>query len=53
MVKSIVGWEIVLANGTIANIDAAKNPDLAVALRGSGSQFGELTNSHEGIDTSY
>jgi hypothetical protein len=40
---SIVGWEIVLANGTIANIDASKNPDLAVALRGSGSQFGIVT----------
>jgi hypothetical protein len=34
-----------LANGTIANIDASKNPELAVALRGSGSQFGRcLTN---------
>lgn len=39
--QSIVGWEMVTADGTIRNVDAAKEPDLAVALRGSGSQFGE------------
>ncbi|KAF3015843.1 hypothetical protein E8E14_005749 [Neopestalotiopsis sp. 37M] len=40
---SVVGWEIVLPNGTIANINATTQPDLAVALRGSGSQFGIVT----------
>lgn len=39
-VQSIVEWETVLPNGTIAYINAAKQPDLAVAMRGSGSQFG-------------
>lgn len=38
--QSIVGWEIVTANGTIINVDAEEDPELAVALRGSGSQFG-------------
>jgi hypothetical protein len=32
---------MVNANGTIVNIDAEKQPELAVALRGSGSQFGQ------------
>lgn len=40
---SIVGWEIVLPNGTVTNINATTRPDLAVALRGSGSQFGIVT----------
>ncbi|KAH7153379.1 hypothetical protein EDB81DRAFT_931853 [Dactylonectria macrodidyma] len=40
---SIVGWELVTANGTIVNVDAQKQPELAVALRGSGSQFGIVT----------
>ncbi|KAK6508950.1 hypothetical protein TWF481_003718 [Arthrobotrys musiformis] len=40
---NVVGWEIVAANGTILNINAADRPDLAVALRGSGSQFGIVT----------
>jgi FAD/FMN-containing dehydrogenase len=40
---SIVGWETVMANGTIVNIDAASQPDLAQAMRGSGSQFGIVT----------
>ncbi|SPO03123.1 related to 6-hydroxy-d-nicotine oxidase [Cephalotrichum gorgonifer] len=40
---SIVGWEMVAANGTILNIDASEEPELAVALRGSGSQFGIVT----------
>ncbi|KAK7414984.1 hypothetical protein QQX98_006217 [Neonectria punicea] len=40
---SIVGWELVTANGTIINVDASDQPELAVALRGSGSQFGIVT----------
>ncbi|KPM42450.1 hypothetical protein AK830_g4102 [Neonectria ditissima] len=40
---SIVGWELVTANGTIINVDAHDQPELAVALRGSGSQFGIVT----------
>ncbi|KAJ4245724.1 hypothetical protein NW762_013848 [Fusarium torreyae] len=40
---SIIGWEMVTANGTIVNVDANTEPDLAVALRGSGSQFGIAT----------
>ncbi|KAF2183270.1 FAD-binding domain-containing protein [Zopfia rhizophila CBS 207.26] len=40
---SIVGWETVTANGSIVNVNAASQPDLAVAMRGSGSQFGIVT----------
>ncbi|PVH97244.1 FAD-binding domain-containing protein [Periconia macrospinosa] len=40
---SIVGWETVTANGSIVNVDAASQPDLAVAMRGSGNQFGIVT----------
>ncbi|KAL1644043.1 hypothetical protein SLS61_008976 [Didymella pomorum] len=40
---SIVGWETVMANGSILDIDAASQPDLAQAMRGSGSQFGIVT----------
>ncbi|WZH40712.1 LOW QUALITY PROTEIN: FAD-binding PCMH-type domain-containing protein [Fusarium acuminatum] len=36
---NIVAWEMVNWNGTIVNINAETQPDLAVALRGSGSQF--------------
>lgn len=35
-----MGWELVLADGTIKNVDAKKEPELAVALRGSGSALG-------------
>ncbi|KAJ4301983.1 hypothetical protein N0V88_002114 [Collariella sp. IMI 366227] len=38
---TIVGGR--LANGTIRNVDASKEPELAVALKGSGSQFGIVT----------
>ena len=34
----MVNW-----NGTIINVDAKTQPELAVALRGSGSQFGIVT----------
>ncbi|KAK8877078.1 FAD-binding domain-containing protein [Apiospora arundinis] len=40
---SIVGWETVMPNGTIVNVDAKAQPDLAVAMKGSGSQFGIVT----------
>jgi FAD/FMN-containing dehydrogenase len=40
---NIIGWETVMANGSIVNVDAAANPDLAQAMRGSGSQFGVVT----------
>ena len=32
-----------MANGSIVNIDAKTHPDLAQAMRGSGSQFGIVT----------
>lgn len=32
-----------MANGSIVNVDAASQPDLAQAMRGSGSQFGIVT----------
>lgn len=40
---NIIGWETVMANGSILNVDAAAHPDLAQAMRGSGSQFGIVT----------
>ncbi|KAM0438527.1 hypothetical protein ACHAPT_001276 [Fusarium lateritium] len=40
---NIVGWEVVTANGTVVHIDAETQPELAVAMRGSGSQFGIVT----------
>ncbi|TID18042.1 FAD-binding domain-containing protein [Venturia nashicola] len=40
---SIVEMETVLPNGTIANINAQNNPDVLVAMRGSGDQFGIVT----------
>ncbi|KAL6708912.1 hypothetical protein ACN47E_002319 [Coniothyrium glycines] len=40
---NIIGWETVMANGSIVNVDAATHPDLAQAMRGSGSQFGIVT----------
>lgn len=42
---NIVSWEMVNHNGTIVNIDVESQPDLAVALRGSGSQFGKSPTS--------
>ncbi|KAI1634262.1 hypothetical protein F4809DRAFT_619361 [Biscogniauxia mediterranea] len=35
-----------MANGSIVNVDAEAHPDLAVAMRGSGSQFGIVTQFH-------
>ncbi|CRK26848.1 FAD-dependent monooxygenase yanF like protein [Verticillium longisporum] len=36
----IVNYEIVLADGTIANANAGENPDLYRALKGGGNNFG-------------
>src|ERR1700712_3170340 len=38
--QNILEYEIVLANGTIANIKASESPDLVRAMRGGGDQFG-------------
>lgn len=40
---NIVEWEMVTANGTVRRVKASEEPELAVALRGSGSQFGIVT----------
>ncbi|KAH8728272.1 hypothetical protein GQ44DRAFT_609234 [Phaeosphaeriaceae sp. PMI808] len=40
---NIIGWETVMANGSIVNIDASAAPDLTQAMRGSGAQFGIVT----------
>ncbi|KAF1814152.1 FAD-binding domain-containing protein [Eremomyces bilateralis CBS 781.70] len=40
---SIVGWELVTANGSVINVNAKTHPDLAVALRGGGNQYGVTT----------
>jgi hypothetical protein len=39
-VDSVLEYETVLPNGTIANINAQTNPDILTAMRGSGDQFG-------------
>jgi FAD/FMN-containing dehydrogenase len=41
---NIIGWETVMANGSVVNVDASAHPDLAQAMRGSGSQFGIVTS---------
>jgi hypothetical protein len=38
--QNVKEYEIVLANGTIANLSYERHPDLVVAMRGSGDQFG-------------
>ncbi|KAJ4366315.1 hypothetical protein N0V83_007951 [Neocucurbitaria cava] len=40
---NIIEWETVMANGSVVNVNAAEHPDLAQAMRGSGSQFGIVT----------
>jgi FAD/FMN-containing dehydrogenase len=40
---NIIGWETTMANGSVVNVDATSHPDLAKAMRGSGSQFGIVT----------
>jgi hypothetical protein len=41
--QNIIGWETVMANSSIINVSASSHPDLAQAMRGSGSQFGIVT----------
>ncbi|KAF4122723.1 FAD/FMN-containing dehydrogenase [Geosmithia morbida] len=41
--QNIVEWETVTANGDIVNVNADSDPELAVAMRGSGNQFGIVT----------
>lgn len=37
---TIVGWELVMANGTIANVTPQSHPELAIALKGSALNYG-------------
>ena len=39
--QNVVSWEMVMADGEIRTIVAEDEPELAVAMKGSGSQFGE------------
>ncbi|KAL7907982.1 hypothetical protein GGI35DRAFT_76225 [Trichoderma velutinum] len=39
----VVGFEVVLANGTLVNISATSHPDLYRALKGGGNNFGVVT----------
>ncbi|KAK8052913.1 hypothetical protein PG996_012214 [Apiospora saccharicola] len=41
--SSVLEYEIVLANGTIATASATHNPDLFRALKGGGNMFGVVT----------
>lgn len=41
--NTVVNFELVLANGTIANANSEENPDLLWALRGGASNFGIVT----------
>ncbi|KAI1098868.1 FAD-binding domain-containing protein [Jackrogersella minutella] len=41
--SSVLEYEIVLANGTIATASATQNPDLFKALKGGGNNFGIIT----------
>ncbi|KAF2839981.1 FAD-binding domain-containing protein [Patellaria atrata CBS 101060] len=42
--SSVLEYELVLANGTIAHVSASTHPDLFKALRGGGNNFGIVTN---------
>ncbi|KAK4110160.1 FAD-binding domain-containing protein [Canariomyces notabilis] len=42
--SSVIEYEIVLANGTITTASSSHNPDLFVALKGGGNNFGVVTN---------
>ncbi|CZR59926.1 related to 6-HYDROXY-D-NICOTINE OXIDASE [Phialocephala subalpina] len=41
---NVRNYEVVLANGTLTNINQASSPDLYWALRGGGNNFGIVTN---------
>lgn len=38
--QNIVGWETVQPDGSIVDVDAKTQPELAKAMRGGGNQFG-------------
>ncbi|KZL85245.1 hypothetical protein CI238_08131 [Colletotrichum incanum] len=40
---NVLNYEVVLADGSIANINQTSNPDLFRALKGGGNQFGIVT----------
>ncbi|ORY10186.1 hypothetical protein BCR34DRAFT_539872 [Clohesyomyces aquaticus] len=42
--SSVLEYQLVLANGTIANVSATSHPDLFTTLRGGGNNFGIVTN---------
>lgn len=42
--SSVLEYELVLANGTIANVSGASQPDLFKSLKGGGNNFGIVTN---------
>ena len=41
---SVVGAEVVLANGTVVRVNAKENPELFWAIRGGGGNFGIVTS---------
>lgn len=43
MCDSVVNYEVVLASGEIVNANADSHPDLWIALRGGGNNFGIVT----------
>lgn len=45
-IDSLIGAEIVTANGEIRHIDDENNPDLFWAIRGGGGNFGVVTRLH-------
>lgn len=42
--SSVIEYEVVLANGTVVTASDSSNPDLFVALKGGGNNFGVVTN---------
>ncbi|KAL2836742.1 hypothetical protein BJX68DRAFT_250339 [Aspergillus pseudodeflectus] len=42
-VDNVANYELVLANGTITNVNQSSHPDLYFALRGGGNNFGIVT----------
>ena len=40
---NVLNYEVVLASGRIVNANKTKNPDLWIALRGGGNNFGVVT----------
>ncbi|KAL3485443.1 hypothetical protein BJX62DRAFT_247506 [Aspergillus germanicus] len=42
-VDNVANYELVLANGTITNVNHSSHPDLFFALRGGGNNFGIVT----------